>query len=155
MEGLIMTLARLSDNVSPSFPSLFNRLFEGDMMDWSNSNFADNNSTLPAVNVRENQNEFIIEVAAPGMKKDDFNLDFDNGRLSISSELSEESKNDEGEKFTRREYYYRSFQRSFTVPQNIVDSDKIQAKYTDGILKVTLPKREEVKPKPTKQIKIS
>ncbi len=155
MEGLIMTLARLSDNVSPSFPSLFNRLFEGDMMDWSNSNFAGNNSTLPAVNVRENQNEFIIEVAAPGMKKDDFNLDFDNGRLSISSELSEESKNDEGEKFTRREYYYRSFQRSFTVPQNIVDSDKIQAKYTDGILKVTLPKREEVKPKPTKQIKIS
>jgi len=150
-----MTLARLSDNVSPSFPSLFNRLFEGDMMDWSNSNFAGNNSTLPAVNVRENQNEFIIEVAAPGMKKDDFNLDFDNGRLSISSELSEESKNDEGEKFTRREYYYRSFQRSFTVPQNIVDSDKIQAKYTDGILKVTLPKREEVKPKPTKQIKIS
>ncbi len=155
MEGLIMTLARLSDNVSPSFPSLFNRLFEGDLMDWSNSNFAGNNSTLPAVNVRENQNEFIIEVAAPGMKKDDFNLDFDNGRLSISSELSEESKNDEGEKFTRREYYYRSFQRSFTVPQNIVDSDKIQAKYTDGILKVTLPKREEVKPKPTKQIKIS
>jgi len=155
MEGLIMTLARLSDNVSPSFPSLFNRLLEGDLMDWSNSNFAGNNSTLPAVNVRENQNEFIIEVAAPGMKKDDFNLDFDNGRLSISSELSEESKNDEGEKFTRREYYYRSFQRSFTVPQNIVDSDKIQAKYTDGILKVTLPKREEVKPKPTKQIKIS
>ena len=155
MEGLIMTLARLSDNVSPSFPSLFNRLFEGDIMDWSNSNFAGNNSTLPAVNVRENQNEFIIEVAAPGMKKDDFNLDFDNGRLTISSELSEESKNDEGEKFTRREYYYRSFQRSFTVPQNIVDSDKIQAKYTDGILKVTLPKREEVKPKPTKQIKIS
>ena len=155
MEGLIMTLARLSDNVSPSFPSLFNRLLEGDLMDWSNSNFAGNNSTLPAVNVRENQNEFIIEVAAPGMKKDDFKLDFDNGRLTISSELSEETKNEGGEKFTRREYYYRSFQRSFTVPQNVVDSDKIQAKYTDGILNITLPKREEVKPKPAKQIKIS
>lgn len=155
MEGLIMTLARLSENVSPSFPSLFNRLFEGDLMDWSNSNFAGNNSTLPAVNVRENQNEFIIEVAAPGMKKDDFKLDFDNGRLTISSEFSEETKNAGDEKFTRREFYYRSFQRAFTVPQNVVDGDKIQAKYADGILNITLPKREEVKPKPAKQIKIS
>lgn len=150
-----MTLARLSDNVFPSFPSFFNKFLEGDMMDWSNSNFAGNNSTLPAVNVRENQNEFIIEVAAPGMKKDDFKLDFDNGRLTISSEFSEETKNDGDEKFTRREFYYRSFQRAFTVPQNVVDGDKIQAKYTDGILNITLPKREEVKPKPAKQIKIS
>ena len=98
-----MTLARLSENVSPSFPSLFNRLFEGDLMDWSNSNFAGNNSTLPAVNVKENENEFIIDVAAPGMKKDNFKVDFDNGRLTISSELSEETKNDGDEKFTRRE----------------------------------------------------
>ena len=150
-----MTLARLSENVSPSFPALFSRLFEGDLMDWSNSNFAGNNSTLPAVNVKENQNEFIIEVAAPGLKKDDFKVDFDNGRLTISSELSEETKNDGDEKFTRREYYYRSFQRAFTVPQNVVDGDKIQARYTDGILNITLPKREELKPKPAKQIKIS
>ena len=150
-----MTLARLSENVSPSFPSLFNRLFEGDLMDWSNSNFAGNNSTLPAVNVKENENEFIIDVAAPGMKKDNFKVDFDNGRLTISSELSEETKNAGNEKFTRREYYYRSFQRTFTVPENVVNGDKIQARYTDGILNITLPKREELKPKPAKQIKIA
>ena len=150
-----MTLARVSDNVYPSFPSLFNRFFEGDLMDWSNSNFAGSNSTLPAVNVKENKNEFIIEVAAPGMKKEDFKLDFENGRLTISSELSEETKNDSDEKYTRREYYYRSFQRAFTIPENVVDGEKIQARYTDGILNVTLPKREEVKPKPARQIKIS
>ena len=150
-----MTLARLTDNVSPSFPSLFNRLFEGDLMDWSNSNFAGNNSTLPAVNVRENQNEFIIEVAAPGMKKDDFKVDYDNGRLTISSELNEETKSAGDEKFTRREFFYRSFQRSFTVAENVVDGEKIQARYADGILNITLPTREELKPKPAKQIKIS
>ena len=60
-----MTLARLSDNGFPSFPSFFNRFLEGDMMDWSNSNFAGSNSTLPAVNIKENENQFEIEVAAP------------------------------------------------------------------------------------------
>ena len=85
-----MTLARLSDNVYSSFPSLFNRFFEGDLMDWTNSNYAGRNSTLPAVNVKENKNEFIIEVAAPGMKKNDFKLNYENGRLTISSELTEE-----------------------------------------------------------------
>lgn len=150
-----MTLARLSDNVFPSFPSLFNRFFEGDMMDWSNTNFAGSNSTLPAVNVLENENEFQIEVAAPGMKKEDFKVNFDNGRLTISSELEDERKNNKEGKYTRREYRYRSFQRSFTIPDNIVDSGKIQAHYDQGILTITLPKREEVKPKPAREIKIS
>jgi HSP20 family protein len=155
MEGVAMTLARLSDNVFPSFPSLFNRFFEGDLMDWSNTNFAGSNSTLPAVNILENENEYLIEVAAPGMKKEDFKVNFDNGRLTISSELENETKNNKEGKYTRREYHYRSFQRSFTVPDNIVDAGKIQANYDQGILNITLPKREEVKPKPAREITIS
>ncbi len=150
-----MTLTRLSDSVFPSFPSFFNRFFEGDLMDWSNTNFAGTNSTLPAVNVRENDDEFMIEVAAPGMKKEYFKVNYDNGRLTISSEISEDRQNAEEERYTRREYRYQSFQRSFTVPENVVYGEKIQAQYTDGILSISIPKRDEVKPKPARQIKIS
>ncbi len=154
MEGNAMTLAKLSHSSFPSLPSVFDRFFEGDMMDWGNSNFAATNSTLPAVNVKEDDNEFQIDVAAPGLKKEDFKLDYDNGRLTISSEKKNESEVKEGKKITRREFSYQSFQRSFTVPETMVDGDKIKASYADGILHIALPKREEVKPKPAKQIKI-
>ena len=150
-----MTLARLSDNVFPSVPSLFNRFFDGDLMDWSNTNFAGTNSTLPAVNVLDNDDEYRIEVAAPGMKKENFNINYENGRLTISSELKEEKKEGKKDNFTRREYLYQSFQRSFTVPEERVKSEKIQASYMDGILTITLPKRDEMKPKPAREIKIS
>lgn len=149
-----MTLARLSDTMFPSIPSLFNRFFEGDLMDWANLNFAGADSTLPAVNIRENDNEFMIEVAAPGMKKQDFKVNYDNGRLTISSERKEEKEEKDG-KYSRKEFSYQSFRRSFTVPENVVNGEKIEAKYSDGILHITLPKREEVKPKPVKEIKIS
>jgi HSP20 family protein len=150
-----MKLTRFSNNLVPTFPSLIDRFFEGDLMDWNNWNFAGTDSTLPAVNVKENDDEIMIEVAAPGMKKDDFKLDYDNGRLTISSEKEEKIDEKDGEKITRREFSYSSFQRSFSVPETVVDVDKITAKYSDGILKLSLPKREEVKPKPAKQIKIS
>ena len=150
-----MTLARLSNSNYPSFPSLFDRFFEGDWMDWSSSNFAGNRSTLPAVNVRENDDAYLIEVAAPGMKKDDFKINYDNGRLTISSEKQEEMKEGEDERYTRREFCYQSFQRTFTFPVSVVESGKIGANYSDGILQITLPKRDELKPKPSREIKIS
>lgn len=149
-----MTLAKLSNNWLPSFPSLVDKFFEGDLMDWNSANFAGTNSTLPAVNVKENENEFQLEVAAPGMKKSDFMLNYDNGRLTISSEQKNEHEEKEGERITRREFSYQSFQRSFTVSERAVDAEKITATYNDGILNITLPKREEVKPKPAKEIKI-
>jgi HSP20 family protein len=155
MEDQMMTLARLSNNWFPSTPSFFDRFFEGEMMDWNRNNYSSTNSTLPAVNVRENDNEFLIEVAAPGMSKDDFKIEYDNGRLTISSEYTEESQNKEGEKVTRREFSYQSFQRSFTVAETAVDAEKIKANYKEGILFINLPKREEIKPKPAKEIKIS
>jgi HSP20 family protein len=150
-----MTLAKLSNNWFPSVPSLFDRFFDGELMDWNRSNFSSTDSTLPAVNVKENDNEFQIDVAAPGMKKDDFNLNYDNGRLTISSEKKNETEEKDGDHITRREFSYQSFQRSFTVAENVVDAEKIKANYQDGILHITLPKREEVKPKPVKEIKIS
>lgn len=150
-----MTLRKYEKRSFPSFPSLLDKFFEGNMMDWNLSNFAEIDSTLPSVNVRENDNEIVIDLAAPGLKKNDFNVNYDNGRLTISSEKKDENIEKEGQKITRREFNYQSFQRSFNVPENMVDADKISAKYTDGILHVTLPKREESKPKPSKEIKIS
>ncbi len=150
-----MTLARISNPWMSSLPSLLDRFFEGDLMDWNSSNFSDTNTTLPAVNIKEDNDQFMIEVAVPGMKKDDFKVDFDNGRLTISSEKQHEDVEKEGEKVTRREFSYQSFQRSFTIPENMVDAEKISAKYENGILHLKLPKREEIKPKPAKQIAIS
>lgn len=111
------------------------------------------NSTLPAVNIRENDESFMIEVAAPGLAKENFKLNLDRNRLVISSEQREE-KNESDNKYSRREFSYQSFERSFTLPEGAVDGDKITAKYNDGILLVTLPKREEIKPKPAREIEI-
>lgn len=155
MEGKIMTLARSSKSLFPYFPSFFDNFFEGNLADWTNFNFAGENSTLPALNVKETENDFQIEVAAPGMKKGDFKINYDNGRLTISSEQEAEHEEKEGEQFVRKEFSYQSFQRSFNISEEVVDTDKIEAKYKDGILHVMLPKREEVKPKPAKEIKIS
>ena len=150
-----MALPRLFNNDYSSFPSLLDKFFEGNLMDWNSRNFAGLNSSLPAVNVLENENEFKIDVAAPGMEKKDFKLNYDNGRLTISSEKKDEKEEKNGDVVTRREFSYQSFQRSFTVPETVVDAEKIAAKYDNGILHVILPKREEVKPKPAKEIKIS
>ena len=144
-------LAKRSENY---FPSIFDRFFNSDMMDWNLSNFSSTNTSLPAVNVKETDNEFTIDVAAPGMDKKDFNINYHNNILTVSSEKKNE-KEEKNEKYTRREFSYQSFQRSFTLAENTVDSDKINAKYADGILHISLPKREEVKPKPLREIKIS
>jgi HSP20 family protein len=155
MEGLTMTLPRLSDSTFPTFPSFFNKFFEGDLMDWNSSNYAGNNMTMPAVNIRENNDEFLIDVAAPGMSKENFQVDYDNGRLTISSEKKEEKEEKSEERYNRKEFSYMSFQRTFTIAENLVDGDKIGAKYENGILHISLPKKEEVKPKPARKIKIS
>ena len=149
-----MTLIKKSNSYFPSIPSFIDNLFSRDWMDWSNVNFSSTNTTLPAVNVKESDNEYELEVAAPGMKKENFKINLDKDQLTISSELKEE-KTEKEENYSRREFSYQSFQRSFTVPEHLVDGEKIDAKYSDGILKITLPKREEAKPKPAREIKIS
>ena len=137
----------------PTLPSFFDNFLSRDWMDWNESNFSTTNSTLPAVNIRENKESFMIEMAVPGLTKDNFKVNLDRNRLVISSELKEE-KNKNGEKYSRREFSYQSFQRSFALPEGIIDGDKISAKYNNGILMVSIPKREEVKPKPAKEIDI-
>jgi len=99
--------------------------------------------TVPAVNITETNEMFNVSLAAPGMKKDDFNIDVDGNMLTISCE-KEESKEENEARFNRKEYNYTSFSRSFTVPDD-VNKDKIEAKYEEGVLKLHLPKKDEVK----------
>ena len=144
-----MTLMRFNNQ---NFPSLFDNLLSRDWMDWTNSNFSDTNTTMPAVNVKENNDEYVIEVAAPGMKKDDFTVEIDNDVLTISSEMQSE-KEESNDNYTRKEFSFTSFKRAFTLPET-VDGSKIDAKYEDGILRLTLPKKQEALPKPKRLIEI-
>ncbi len=145
-----MSLVRFSGN----YPSLFDRFFENDWFDWANRNFSDTNTTLPSVNIKESAEDFEVEVAAPGLGKKDFNIELSHDLLTISSEKKVDKETKKGQQFSRREFSYQSFSRSFTLP-NTADSEKIEAKYENGILRIVIPKKEEAKPKPPRQISIS
>ena len=99
--------------------------------------------TVPAVNITENKDQFLVSMAVPGMKKNDFNINIDGNMLTISSE-TEDRKEVKDEEYTRKEYNYSSFCRSFTLPEE-VNKEKIDASYGDGILELILPKKEEAK----------
>ncbi|MCH4554079.1 MULTISPECIES: Hsp20/alpha crystallin family protein [Aestuariibaculum] len=109
--------------------------------------------SLPAVNVKNSEDHFTIEMAVPGLKKSDFDINMDNNVLSIGVASKVENKN-ENERYTRREFGYSSFKRTFTIPDS-VNTEGIKAEYNDGILKIHLPKKEEAKVKPVKKIDIS
>jgi HSP20 family protein len=94
-------------------------------------------------------------MAAPGMNKEDFKVELNNSILTISSERKHENEEKEGERFSRKEFSYQTFQRSFQLSKDAVDADNIQAKYENGVLRLLIPKREEVKQKPSRLINIS
>jgi HSP20 family protein len=100
-------------------------------------------SRVPAVNISETENQFHIELAVPGLKKEDFKINLDKNVLSVSADKKVENV-EEGKKFSKREYSYNSFTRSFTLPE-IADATKIEAEYADGILKLNVAKKEEAK----------
>jgi len=109
--------------------------------------------SVPSANIFENEKDFRIELAAPGLERKDFKVEVDNGILTISGEKEEEEKEERGS-YRRREYAYNSFSRSFSLPENSI-ADKIEAKYDKGILRLTLPKKEVTISKPSKEIKVS
>lgn len=114
---------------------------------------ADVNASVPAVNVSELENEFVIELAAPGLSKQDFHVKIEKDLLTISSEKSEQTVEGEGTRFTRKEFNYSSFTRSFHLPEGI-KTDHIKGSYDNGVLKVSLPKDQELISKKIKQIDI-
>lgn len=131
-----------------TFPSIIDELLKPDWLGGM-QNF---NPIVPAVNIKETDTNFGIELAAPGKKKEDFNIEIDHNVLTISSENKSEKEETEG-KYTRREFSYSSFRRAFTLPET-VNTENINAIYENGVLNVSLPKREEALPKPKRVIEI-
>ncbi len=150
-----MTFVKFRNSDFPTFPATRNDYCSPDRANYGSVNKT--KGTLPGVNVKESADSFTLEVAAPGLKKENFNLELEKHQLKISAVTSEVKKEDETptpeEKFTRREFHYRSFERYFNLPDS-VDGDKITAKYEDGILMVHVPKKEEAKDQGPKSIKI-
>jgi HSP20 family protein len=131
------------------FPSLMNEIFKPDWFGGlENTRFE-----VPAVNIKENEKDFELELAVPGRKKKDFNIEVDKNVLTVSSEIkNEETKTEDN--YTRREFAYSNFKRAFTLPET-VEVDKIKATYVDGLLRFTLPKKLEALPKPKRMIELS
>jgi len=122
-------------------PSLWEDLFESDF--FKKPTVAQAGLSVPAVNIKETPVEYIIEMAAAGMKKEDFNINLDRNIIKISSEISYENSEKE-ENYTRKEFSYNSFERSFVLPE-AANREDIKASYKDGVLEVIIPKKEEAK----------
>jgi HSP20 family protein len=130
------------------FPSIIDELLKPDWLGGMQSF----NHNVPAVNIKETDSSFGIELAAPGKTKEDFNIEIDHNVLTISSEEKAEKEETQG-KYTRKEFNYSSFRRAFTLPET-VNTDSINATYENGVLYVALPKKEEALPKPKRLIEI-
>lgn len=135
-----------------TMPSLFNDFFKPWNEWFDGGNLLGRTMNMPAVNITEEKDEYKVSLAVPGMKKDDFKIDVDGNMLTISSE-KEESKEEKDKKFTRKEYNYSSFSRTFTLPEEI-NKEKIEAKYEEGVLKVSLPFTEKAKKPAAKHIAV-
>lgn len=136
----------------PTFKNLIESFFESDFPLMGNQLSKFIGSTIPSANIKETNENFQIELAVPGLKKEDIKIDLDQDVLTISSEQKEE-KTEEKDNYTRREFNYSSFKRSFYLPE-IADTDKISAEYKDGVLNILIPKKESAIKKPQKRIEI-
>lgn len=148
-----MSLMKRNGSMLPAFPG-FDDLFTRELFNWGNTNYSSTSTTLPSVNIKENDESFEVEVAAPGMEKQDFNITLDGTLLTISS-ARRNSTEDKQENYTRREFSYQAFQRSFELPKQVVDEDNINARYDNGLLHITIPKRDEAKRKAPRMIEIA
>ncbi|WP_246343593.1 Hsp20/alpha crystallin family protein [Adhaeribacter radiodurans] len=138
----------------PAIPSFFDDMLTRDWFNWPVSQHS-NNWSVPAVNVKETNDSFELEVAAPGMNKQDFKVELDNNLLVVSAQKGNNyEEQDEKGNFARREFNYQSFSRSFNLPERLVKGEEISARYQDGILHISVPKTDEAKVKPAKQIEI-
>jgi HSP20 family protein len=138
-----MSTRTLTRNGGETLPVLFDDFFRPWNEWFDTSGLMGKTLNVPAVNIKDNRDDFIVSMAAPGMRKDDFRIDVEGNMLTISCE-KEEKKEEKETKFTRKEYNYSSFSRSFTLPDE-VNREKIDARYEDGVLKLSLPKKEEAK----------
>lgn len=149
-----MKLIKTNNGFTPSYNSILDHFFTDDFLNWPATAKSRNNwGNLPATNIYEDENGYNVDLAVPGMKRDDFKIELKDDTLTISSQRKDE-KVESKDKYTRKEFNYSSFTRSFKLPENIIDGNSISAKYEAGVLKLSIPKKEEAKPQPTRMIEI-
>lgn len=149
----IMKIIKRNPALSNPFQPSLSSLFDDDFFNFgesSNSKW----SKLPPVNISETKDDFKVDLAAPGFNKEDFKVKIENKLLTIEAERKED-KTAEGENFTRREFIQNSFTRSFHLPENKISEESINASYENGVLSLSLPKKEEAKSQEPKLIEIS
>ena len=147
-----MSLIR-RNNLFPAVQNLFDDFLTRDFAQLAMQN-SSTNTTIPAVNIKETSENFEVEMASPGMKKEDFKIELENNQLTISSERETEEEEKEDNRYTKKEFSYQSFQRTFQLPRDVVDVEKIEARYENGMLRLVIPKKEEAKQRPPRQIQV-
>ncbi len=150
-----MTIVKRNGNLQHQLPQIFDDLFNRDIFHWGLTNYSDTNTTIPAVNIKETTDSYEVQVAAPGMNKKDFTVQLEGNILTISSEKEASKEQNDNARYAAREFSYQSFSRTFTLQKDVVDTEKIQATYADGVLNLVIPKKEEAKQKGPKRIEIS
>ncbi len=146
------TVKELKTNGKVSVPMLFDDFFSKNLFDWNDRKL--NQFELPKTNIVENENEFEIHLAVPGISKKDFDVTVNNNHLIISASKND-SVEDSNQKYRLKEFNYSKFERSFTLPMEVIDVKNIKAKYLNGILSIKLPKLKEYKERSFKKIEIS
>ena len=137
-------MSLIKSNEANWLPSVFDDMFKADWLGGT-TNVNSIGTSIPAVNIQESDDNFMVEVAAPGKTRNDFNIELDNDILTISSEEKIENKASENNgRYTRKEFSYSNFKRAFSLPET-VDNEKIVASYENGVLVINLPKKEEAK----------
>lgn len=156
MKSLVKVNSNGNNLMFPEFPSLFDDFLTRDLFNLPFRGAAFNSHSTPAVNVKETDTAFELEMAAPGMEKKDFKVELEQDTLVISAEKENktEEKGEDG-KYSRKEFSYQSFKRAFHLPKESVMDNEICANYKDGILHILVPKKEPAKPKITRQISIA
>jgi HSP20 family protein len=146
-----MTLIQYPTRFRSSLLPLFNQMINEF---WNAEDLSENRGVIPAANIKETNDAFLIDLAVPGLKKEDFNIQVENNMLRISANKQTETQSEDSNiKIHRYEFSFHTFERSFRLPKS-ADGDKISASYTDGVLQLNIPKREEAKPKAPKIIQI-
>jgi len=147
-------MSLIKRNEANWLPSVFDDMFKADWLGGT-TNVNSIGTSIPAVNIQESDDNFMVEVAAPGKTRNDFNIELDNDILTISSEEKKENETTEKNgRYTRKEFSYSNFKRAFSLPET-VDNEKIAASYENGVLVINLPKKEEAKVQAKRMIEIS
>ncbi|HSI70806.1 MAG TPA: Hsp20/alpha crystallin family protein [Gillisia sp.] len=147
-------MSLIKRNEANWLPSALDDMFKADWLGGT-TNVNSIGTSIPAVNIQESDDNFLVAVAAPGKAREDFKIELDNDVLTISSEEKKENETSEKTgRYTRKEFSYSTFKRAFSLPDT-VDNQKISASYNNGVLEINLPKREEARVQPKRMIEIA